>query len=42
MVQRFAKKSCESETWEAVGEPEPLELYPPREDRLVEITEAAD
>jgi hypothetical protein len=37
MIQRYIQPSCESETWQAAGEPERLELVPPEGSRYVEI-----
>ena len=39
MIQRFSKSSCESETWQAEGEPEPLELAAPEENRYLDLSQ---
>jgi hypothetical protein len=37
-IQHFSKATCESETWEPVGEPEPLVLEPPDKKPFVDIS----
>lgn len=37
MVQHFSQESCESESWQPRGEPEPLTLIPPGESSYVDL-----
>jgi hypothetical protein len=37
MIERFEQPSCESETWERVGEPEPLVLVPDERSSFADI-----
>jgi hypothetical protein len=37
MIEHFSQPTCETETWERVGEPEPLSLTPPEESPYVDI-----
>lgn len=39
MIQSYSQSSCESETWEPTGEPEPLKLVPPEQNRFVDISQ---